>query len=239
MHSRLLGELSAAMMPTNSSAAPAIMSTLPTITIPVFVLPVSIFVGLILFSLYNITKGMQVNCPAAATMAPQDSDTAARAPWPKNLEAGKPPDLTERELVCSAIELLDGSVPSAFRCAISLTVMRDPVVSSDGHSYEREQLRECISCCGPVSPITREAIAAGCVPNIALRASMEQWLTERTGVEITQPALQALVSTLSRGVPTVRISLTKADQSAPKCALKRVQSEGSRMAGPSSQVVLL
>ena len=42
-----------------------------------------------------------------------------------------------------------------------------------------------------------------------------------------------------RGVPTVRISLTKADQSAPKCALKRVQSEGSLMAGPSSQVVLL
>ena len=76
--------------------------------------------------------------------------------------------------------------------------MRDPVCASDGHSFEREQLAAAIRSCGPVSPLTKRPIAVGCVPNYALARSMELWLSEATGVEITPPALEALVEALRR-----------------------------------------
>ena len=226
MHSLLLGSISqqgpasrgydeaATMTRTNSSSTPSLPST---INIPVYLVPVSAFMALLFCLPVMISKCVRATRPVSTTVMPQDAQPDAQAGeqggaegrWP-SLDVNKPKDLSERELVCSAIELLDDSVPSAFRCAISLAVMRDPVVSSDGHTFERQQLQECISRCGPISPITREAIANGGVPNIALARSMEQWLTERTGVEITKPALQALILAMSynpswRCCPTTRL----------------------------------
>ena len=96
------------------------------------------------------------------------------------------------------------SSPSAFICSITQDVMTDPVVCSDGHSYERAAI-ECWLATHNTSPNTNLPLVSGVtlsypidrsvncdnscalpcycaaqadprlIPNIALRASIEQW----------------------------------------------------------------
>ena len=48
--------------------------------------------------------------------------------------------------------------------------MRDPVIASDGVSYERAALEAWVAEHGAVSPTTRESIAADLIPNHMLRS---------------------------------------------------------------------
>ena len=68
--------------------------------------------------------------------------------------------------------------PDEFRCPLTLTAMRDPVVASDGHSYERKAIEEVLRGHHPRSPLTREALRAELVPNHALRRRIEEHDTE-------------------------------------------------------------
>ena len=64
------------------------------------------------------------------------------------------------------------SHPSEFVCPISMSLMRDPVVGTDGHTYERSAITAWLSS-NPVSPMTREPMSLSQLkPNYALRASM-------------------------------------------------------------------
>jgi hypothetical protein len=63
--------------------------------------------------------------------------------------------------------------PDAFLCPIGLEVMRDPVICSDGHSYERENIERWLRNCRR-SPKTNETLRSGrIVVNHALRAAIE------------------------------------------------------------------
>lgn len=57
-------------------------------------------------------------------------------------------------------------------CPIRGTVMRDPVIASDGHTYEREAITEWQKNKG-TSPKTREPITAEFKPNYALKEQIE------------------------------------------------------------------
>ena len=66
---------------------------------------------------------------------------------------------------------LDGiEHPPEFLCPITLNKMRDPVVASDGHTYERTAITMLLGRSERVaSPMTRELLAHKLVPNVALR----------------------------------------------------------------------
>jgi len=66
--------------------------------------------------------------------------------------------------------------PPSFYCPISCQVMHDPVVLSDGHTYERRHIERWLSQKG-TSPVTGAALADGSVmfPNHALRNAIEEY----------------------------------------------------------------
>jgi uncharacterized protein YegL len=67
------------------------------------------------------------------------------------------------------------SIPSEFMCPISMDLMTDPVVGSDGHTYERSAITEWLST-RLVSPLTRrQMFLTDLQPNYALRTAIERW----------------------------------------------------------------
>lgn len=87
----------------------------------------------------------------------------------------------EREALCATIDEMDdkdkGVVPPEFMCPITLHAMRDPVVSCDGHTYERSALVDAFRRDHLVSPLTREPIHSALVyTNYALMSIMSRWV---------------------------------------------------------------
>ena len=44
-------------------------------------------------------------------------------------------------------------IPKEFLCPITLAIMRDPVIMSDGQTYERKAIEQALKV-SPLSPIT-------------------------------------------------------------------------------------
>lgn len=66
------------------------------------------------------------------------------------------------------------SVPDEYLCPITQSVMVDPVLGSDGRTYERSAITEWLRTHN-TSPITREVMtAASLKPNYALRSLIER-----------------------------------------------------------------
>ena len=75
------------------------------------------------------------------------------------------------------------NIPKEFICPISLSIMRVPVVCSDGHTYEKDAIEEALRYKNE-SPLTREVMYATSLRvNYALRDSIENWL--RTNPQTT------------------------------------------------------
>ena len=69
--------------------------------------------------------------------------------------------------------------PSEYMCPITLSMMADPVVANDGHSYERAAIAHWLATHN-TSPQTREPmVSRELVPNHALRARIAAWRTQR------------------------------------------------------------
>ena len=66
--------------------------------------------------------------------------------------------------------------PAEFLCPITQDKMADPVVASDGHSYEREAIMKVVGPTGNhVSPLTREPLSSHIYANVALRKRMRAY----------------------------------------------------------------
>ena len=61
-----------------------------------------------------------------------------------------------------------------FICPITQDTFVDPVVASDGHTYEKAAIQRHIETSGPYSPITRERITRTLTPNRHIRGIIEQ-----------------------------------------------------------------
>ena len=59
--------------------------------------------------------------------------------------------------------------PNEFFCPITFEVMRDPVVASDGNSYERVAIKAVLRSGNGLSPLSREPLASALFPNRNLR----------------------------------------------------------------------
>jgi len=64
--------------------------------------------------------------------------------------------------------------PQAFLCPITLVLMDDPVVASDGHSYQRDAIETWLEFKG-ISPKTNLPMDKRLFPNFSLRSQIEQW----------------------------------------------------------------
>jgi hypothetical protein len=67
------------------------------------------------------------------------------------------------------------SIPNEFMCPISMDLMTDPVIGSDGHTYERTAITEWLAKQN-ISPLTRQTMTLADIhPNFALRGAIERW----------------------------------------------------------------
>lgn len=83
------------------------------------------------------------------------------------------------------------SVPDEYLCPITQSVMTDPVLGSDGRTYERSAITEWLRTHN-TSPITREVMTATSLkPNYALRSLIERHASvPRVTVKPVQPPSQ-------------------------------------------------
>ncbi|KAK8952873.1 Protein spotted leaf 11 [Platanthera guangdongensis] len=86
----------------------------------------------------------------------------------QNYEAENPP--------CHSIPVSTISIPDDFRCAISLELMKDPVIVSTGQTYERRSIKKWIEDGHDTCPKTRLRLAnRSLIPNIVLRSLISHW----------------------------------------------------------------
>jgi hypothetical protein len=92
---------------------------------------------------------------------------------------------------------MDLQAPDEFTCAITRDIMEDPVVASDGHSYERAAITHWLSR-SRRSPMTNAPMVTELVPNIALRKAIGEWRT-RAPLALDPAALTVSDSVLGVG----------------------------------------
>ena len=63
----------------------------------------------------------------------------------------------------------------SFICPITMEMFKDPVLTSDGHTYERSAIEEWLEAGKRTSPLTNEAITQKLTPNHTLRQAICEW----------------------------------------------------------------
>ena len=66
-----------------------------------------------------------------------------------------------------------GDTPPLLRCTITHAMFLDPVIASDGHTYERADIMEWMNH-NTISPMTREPLERALVPNILIRQQVNE-----------------------------------------------------------------
>ena len=104
--------------------------------------------------------------------------------------------------------------------------MADPVVASDGHSYERAAIQDVLGSANKKSPLTREVLTRTLVPNRALRRRIEEHETE---LDALVEKVEAQVGGRAAGEARARAEAA-AENTRPREQLQQLQAA----AGPSS-----
>ncbi|MED6136931.1 hypothetical protein PIB30_060272 [Stylosanthes scabra] len=88
------------------------------------------------------------------------------------------------------------SVPSHFRCPVSLDLMKDPVTVSTGITYDRDSIEKWIEEGNNTCPVTKRVLTTfDMIPNHALRRMIQDWCVEHRSFGIER-------------IPTPRIPIT-------------------------------
>lgn len=73
----------------------------------------------------------------------------------------------------------DVVIPSNFICPLTLEIMKDPLISRHGQSYERRAIMEWIHQGNSTCPMTRQPLRlSGLITNHALKVQIELWKKE-------------------------------------------------------------
>ncbi|TMX02498.1 hypothetical protein EJD97_021356 [Solanum chilense] len=82
---------------------------------------------------------------------------------------------------------LVSDVPDELRCPISLDLIRDPVIVSSGHTYDRNSIAQWINSGHHTCPISgQKLIHMALIPNYALKSLIQQWCQDNN-ITITEP----------------------------------------------------
>ncbi|XP_022866474.1 U-box domain-containing protein 21-like, partial [Olea europaea var. sylvestris] len=93
------------------------------------------------------------------------------------------------------------SIPTHFRCPISLDLMKDPVTLSTGITYDRESIEKWIDAGNITCPVTNQVLRSfDQIPNHAIRKMIQDWCVENKSYGIER-------------IPTPRIPITPYDVS--------------------------
>ncbi|CAI9758142.1 unnamed protein product [Fraxinus pennsylvanica] len=91
------------------------------------------------------------------------------------------------------------SIPTHFRCPISLDLMKDPVTLSTGITYDRECIEKWIDAGNKTCPVTNQVLRSfDQIPNHAIRKMTQDWCVENKAYGIER-------------IPTPRIPITPYD----------------------------
>ena len=82
--------------------------------------------------------------------------------------------------------------PDALMCPISRGRMVNPVLASDGFTYERMAIEEWLGNGKRTSPITRKEMNTTLTPNQAMKTRIQEWVEENTGLVGLQKQLKQL-----------------------------------------------
>ena len=85
----------------------------------------------------------------------------------------QPDPLSQQKLLEVEDEDFD-DVPKHLVCPLSHSIMKDPVIASDGHTYEKKALEEWIAQKN-TSPISRMVLLPQLYPNLQLRNQIHDW----------------------------------------------------------------
>ncbi|XVE69459.1 hypothetical protein DITRI_Ditri09bG0153900 [Diplodiscus trichospermus] len=77
------------------------------------------------------------------------------------------------------IDQSSSNIPDDFRCPISLDLMKDPVIISSGHTYDRNSITRWINTGHHTCPKSgQRLIHMALIPNYALKSLVHQWCQE-------------------------------------------------------------
>ena len=78
-----------------------------------------------------------------------------------------------------------GEIPDHFCCKISYEIMRDPVITPSGITYDRRSITAHLMRSGPNDPITRAPLTAAMLyPNLALKDAIDEYIGKNPWVEV-------------------------------------------------------
>jgi hypothetical protein len=126
------------------------------------------------------------------------------------------------------------TIPNEFLCPIGLTIMKDPAIGPDGHTYELTAITEWLLQ-HDVSPITRQQMSVNRLrPNIALRKMIEDWLVTHpqfSGVPPPAPLFKDVPLSISakkyNGLVHLQVAATGPAQRQPIVFIAIVDNSGS------------
>ncbi|XP_025260405.1 WD repeat, SAM and U-box domain-containing protein 1 isoform X4 [Theropithecus gelada] len=85
--------------------------------------------------------------------------------------------LRKIEELRTKVKSLSSGIPDEFVCPITRELMKDPVIASDGYSYEKEAIENWISKKKRTSPMTNLVLpSAVLTPNRTLKMAINRWL---------------------------------------------------------------
>lgn len=100
------------------------------------------------------------------------------APFAAEMDRIRQQERVAQRLNSVGIAIKDVDMPNAFLCPVTLDVMKDPTVASDGHSYERSTLAR-LHKLKHKSPMTRERLDRSvAVPNVNLKKRIRDYLDD-------------------------------------------------------------
>jgi hypothetical protein len=113
---------------------------------------------------------------------------------------------------------LNVPLPADFTCPITYDKMKDPVVASDGHSYERSAIEEILRGPHPLSPLTRATLGTTLVPNLNLRRRIEDHEAELDRMAEQMAARLATAVAEAESAANVKEAAAKAAAEAKEAA---------------------
>ncbi|XP_047154277.1 U-box domain-containing protein 1-like [Vigna umbellata] len=90
----------------------------------------------------------------------------------------------------SSSQFMTPNVPDEFRCPITLDLMRDPVIVSSGHTYDRTSIGQWINSGHHTCPKSgQRLIHTALIPNYALKSLVQQWCYDNN-VPVNDPSTE-------------------------------------------------
>ncbi|KAK1384572.1 RING-type E3 ubiquitin transferase [Heracleum sosnowskyi] len=84
-----------------------------------------------------------------------------------------------KKVVLESNSVMELTIPSHFRCPVSLDLMKDPVTLSTGITYDRESIEKWIESGNEKCPVTNQILPSfDLIPNHAIRKMIQDWSVE-------------------------------------------------------------